>query len=139
MYLEKDAKRLVDDEIDNFSKWVNDKIYTCLSCETVEDVLAKKKELEDRIKVLDDRLKELQEKRSKVGAEGKLENRALDELRDRFSNRAKGGLSREDNLNWILSPKNIGRCKILGKSPEQVLDELEAWYDGVQKDHDKED
>ena len=139
MYLEKDAKRLVEDEVENFSKWVNEKIYTCLSCETVEDVLAKKKEMEGKLRTLDHRLKELRARDSKVGSGKKVEIRVMAELRETFSLRMEQEQSREENLGWILSPKNIGRCKLLGKNPEAVLDELEAWYDGVQKGNVKED
>lgn len=130
MYLEKDAKRLVEDEVTNFSQWVNDKIYTSLSCESVEDVLAKKKELQGKILTLDGRLKELQDKKSKANVEGNLEKQALAELRVSFDARMENPKTREENLSWILAPKNIGRCKLLGKTPENMLDELEAWNDG---------
>ena len=133
IYLEKEAKRLVEDEVENFSQWVNEKVYTCLSCENVEDVLAKKKELEIKIHTLDLRLKDLEARKADKNSEDSFSKQALVDLREFFSPRGEQGLSRESNLSWILSPKNVGRCKILKKSPEQVLDELEAWFDGTKK------
>lgn len=133
VYLERDAKRLVDEEVKNFSQWVNEKIYTSLSCESVEDVLAKVNEHEGSIKTLKDRLKDLEARKSQANIEGNLETQALAELREYFEIRMEKEMTREENLSWILAPKNIGRCKLLGKSPENMLDELEAWNDGKEK------
>jgi len=139
IYLEKEAKRLVEDEVENFSQWVNEKVYTCLSCENIEDVLAKKKDLLDKVKTLDLRLVDLEARKAEGRTVDSLIGRALSEIREFHSQRAEHEMSREQNLSWILSPKNLGRCKILKKTPEQVLDELEAWFDGVKKSVDEKD
>jgi len=139
LYLSKDAKRLVDDEIENFSQWVEEKVFTCLSCETVDSVLEKKEELLSKVKSLDLRLAELEKRNSDVSVENSLSKQALDELRGFYSTRMEAERSRSENIAWIVSPKNIGRCKILKKSPEQVLDELEAWFDGCKtSEHEKD-
>ena len=137
--MEKEAKRLVEDEVENFSQWVNEKVYTCLSCENIEDVLAKKKDLLDKVKTLDLRLVDLEARKAEGRTVDSLIGRALSEIREFYSQRAEHEMSREQNLSWILSPKNLGRCKILKKTPEQVLDELEAWFDGVKKSVDEKD
>ncbi len=133
LYLSRDAKRLVDDEVINFSQWVEDKVFTSLSCENIESVLEKKKELLAKVKTLDLRISELESRKSSKLVDDSLFDLALEELRSSFSIRMQTERSRNENIAWILAPKNVGRCKIIGKTPEQMLDLLEVWYDGEKK------
>lgn len=135
LWLDRDVKRLIEDEGLNLTKWVNENILLSLSVEQEDDILEKISNHEMSIKTLQSRLKAVQSR----GREGKMtdsvKKQALDELREYFSHVARGGATREDKLRWIMVPKRVARCKILGKTVEEMLDELDAWYDGSQKDN----
>jgi len=139
LWLDRDVKRLIEDEHMNLSRFVNNQVLICLSVDNEAEILDKIKEHEMCIKTLKTRfelVKARQKDRDNVSFVAK---QALDELREYFSARMESEKSRDENIAWILSPRTVGRCKILNKSPEQVLDELEAWFDGVKKSVDEKD
>lgn len=138
MYLEKDVKRLIEDEGMNLSKWVNKNILISLSVEHEADILEKIKAHEMSIKTLRLRLKVVQERAKDDGKIDSVKEIALNELREYFLPLAERGAEREEKLRWIMVPKKVGRCKILGKTVNEMLDELDAWYDGLQKGNVKE-
>jgi len=131
VYLVKEVKRLVDEENMNLSKWINDNLLIALCVESESDLIEKKSDLEGKIKVLEERLLKMRESKKVSGETEIAQKQVLDELRSVYSERCKRGLERSNNLNWITSPKNILRCRILGKTAEEVLSGLEAWHDGV--------
>ena len=133
LWLDRDVKRLIEDEGLNLSKWVNTNILISLSVEHEDEILRKIKDHEGSIKTLKSRLKALRERNKGKSQREKIMNAALDELRHGYTCRADEGQNRENNLIWIRSPKNIGRCKLLEKLPDEMLNELEAWYNGSQK------
>ena len=132
VYLDRDVKRLVDEENLNLSKFVNDNVLLTLCVDSEDDLIKKKSELESKIKLLDDRILKLKS----LDLDGKKSENAkkqvMGELRSSFTSRVKTGLVRANNLGWISSPKNVARCKLLKEHPEDVLKGLEAWYDGTQ-------
>lgn len=138
LWLDRDVKRLIEDENLNLSKWVNENILISLSVEHEDQILEKIKGHEMSIKTLQSRLKTLQEREKDDGKIDSVKQQALRELREYYLPLAKGGATRERLLQWMMVPKKIARCKLLGKTVDQMLDELEVWYDGLQKDHDKE-
>jgi len=109
-----------------------------LSVENEPEILEKIKEHGRCIKTLNKRLDFVRSRKKAKDSVGFVEKQALDELREYFYPRGESERSREENISWILSPKNVGRCKILKKTPEQILDELEAWYDGIKKSEHEE-
>lgn len=135
LWLDRDVKMLIMSEGINLSKFVNDQVLLCLSVDNEQEILGKIKDHEISIKALRNRLENLRTVKTTEGAEENVQIQALDELRASFSVRGKEEFSREMNIGWISSPKNVGRCRLLKKTPETVLNELEAWYDGIQKDH----
>lgn len=135
LWLDIDVKRLIEDEHLNLTKWVNDNILIALSVDNERDILERIKEKKTGLRTLEERLKTVRgiNKRKKYGEA--VSTVALEELRHGFVYRKNEGLSKDDDLIWIGSPKNMGRCKILKKTSMEVLNELEAWYDGIKKDH----
>ena len=129
--MDKDVKRLIEDENLNLTKWVNDNVLLSLALDTPEKVEAKIRLKESELEVLKKRLERLVASKAESGKAGSEKKQVLDELRSVYSERCKRGLERSNNINWITSPKNILRCRILGKTAEEVLSGLEAWHDGV--------
>jgi len=138
LWLDRDVKRLIEDEGLNLTKWVNDNVLISLSVENEAEILSKIEKHEMSIKTLKRRLDFVISRDKSKDVEDLVSNQALFELREFFSTRMENNKTRSENLGWITSPKNVGRCKILKKAPEQVLDELEAWFDGVKKSEHEE-
>lgn len=134
LWLDRDVKRLIEDEGINLTRWVNENVLVALSVDSEGDILGKIKAHESSIKLLNSRLKSIQERETKDDKESSVKKQALDELREIYLKRGGSGGSRENQLNWITSARNIGRCKILRKPTETVLNELEAWHEGLQTD-----
>ena len=114
------------------SKWVNENILLSLALETPEKVEAKIRLKESDLAVLKKRLERLIAAKTESVKEGTEKKQVLEELREHFKTRARREMGHSDNLGWIASPKNLIRCKILENNPEDILKELEAWYDGTQ-------
>jgi len=134
LWLDRDVKRLIEDEGINLTRWVNENVLVALSVDSEGDILGKIKAHESSIKLLNSRLKSIQERETKDDKESSVKKQALDELREIYLKRGGSRGSRENQLNWITSARNIGRCKILRKPTETVLNELEAWHEGLQTD-----
>lgn len=138
MWIDTPLKHIVDNEGLNLTKFVNDSLEAYFSVANVE-------EIDDKIAVKRAEIQSLERRRADLVSAGvsesreeDIEKRALAELQEFFSARGGTRFSREMNLGWITSPKNLKRCHFIGKEPEEVLNELEAWYDGVQKGNVKE-
>ena len=133
IYLSKEVKRLVDEENINLSKWTDENLLIALCVDSEDDLIAKKSELKDKIKILDERLTKIRATRAETGSKDTLKKEVTGNLREAFMARMAKGLTHDQNLGWITSPKNIIRCKALKETPEVVLKELEAWHDGLQE------
>lgn len=114
------------------TKWVNENVLLSLALDSPEKVEAKIRLKESELEVLKKRLERLVTAKAESGKAGSEKKQVLDELRVNFKTRARQQTGHTENLGWITSPKNLGRCKILENTPEEVLNELEAWYDGTQ-------
>lgn len=134
LWLDRDVKRLIEDEGLNLSRWVNKNILISLSVEHEDEILKKIKEHEGSIKTLKSRLEALQSRKKEGSRVDSVKEQALDELREYFLPLAERGASRDAKLGWIMVPKKIARCKLLGKTVDEMLDELDAWYDGQKRD-----
>lgn len=114
------------------TRWVNENVLLSLALDTPEKVEAKIRLKESELEVLKKRLERLVAAKAESGKEGTEKKQVLDEIREHFKTRARREMGHTENLGWITSPKNLVRCKILENNPEEVLKELEAWYDGTQ-------
>jgi hypothetical protein len=134
VYLDRDVKRLVDEENLNLSKFVNENVLLTLCVDSEDDLINKKSELESKIKLIDGRISKLRTLDLEGGKLESTKKQIMDELRSAFKSRVKQDVDHSKNMAWITSPKNIARCKLLKEHPEEVLKGLEAWYDGTQAD-----
>lgn len=139
LWLDRDVKMLIMAEGINLTKWVNDNILLSLSIDNEDDIRGKIKVHEASIKTLNKRLDTLKSTKVEGASQDLVAKQALDELREYFTPRGESKRSREQNLGWITSAKNVGRCRLLKKTPETVLNELEAWYDGKEKSKHEKD
>jgi len=130
MWIQTPLKHLVDNENLNLSKFVNDSLeiyFSVGNTKAIEQELSMKK-LE--IQVLEQRISDIASKKGIVEVQDLIINKAFGELKESWEARMKYSYTEEQDLSWVRSPKNLERCKILKKTPEEVLIELEAWYDG---------
>lgn len=132
MWLDKDVKRLIEDENLNLTKWVNENVLLSLALDSPEKVEAKIRSKESELEVLKKRLEKLRTAKAESGKEETNKKQVLSELREHFKTRARREMGHSENLGWITSPKNLVRCRVLENNPEDILKELEAWYDGTQ-------
>jgi len=136
MWIDTPLKHIVDNEGLNLTKFVNNSLEAYFSVANVE-------EIDDKIAVKRSEIQSLERRRADLVSAGVSESReedvakrAMDELKEVFRLRMKGELSEELDWGWISSPKNLKRCHFIGKTPEEVLRELEVWRDGLQADSD---
>jgi len=132
LWLDKDVKRLIEDENLNLTKWVNENVLISLALDTPEKVEVKIRLKESELEVLKKRLERLVAAKAEGGKEESTKKEALDALKEHFETRARREMSHSENLGWITAPKNLIRCKILERTPEDILGILEAWFDGTQ-------
>ena len=131
IYLRGDLKRLVEEEGINLSAWVNEMLETYLLSGSIEKIKREIEELEARKQILMKRLEKLEEKGILKSREDVMKEKALQELREKYIMRREQKLPEELDYAWITSPKNLQRVRILGKTPEEVLDELKEWYNST--------
>jgi len=112
----------------NMSELVNGFLASYLNTQSIEQL--DKQILETKLK-----LETLQQRKadlirsgiSETRQEG-MSNNIMQELQNIFSKRLEQFNDQYANEMWITSPRNIQKCKILGKEPLEVLAELNAWY-----------
>jgi len=131
IYLRGDLKRLVEEEGINLSAWVNEMLETYLLSGSIEKIKREIEELEARKQILMKRLEKLEEKGILKSREDVMKEKALQELQEKYIMRREQKLPEELDYAWITSPKNLQRVRILGKTPEEVLDELKEWYNST--------
>ena len=139
MWIQTPLKHLVDNEDLNLTKFVNSGLETYFSVSNTKkiesEILAKSLELQ----VLEQRLKDFKAKEVSVDSQEKVDNIVLNELKDTFGLRGGPSALSEMDGSWIRSPKNLSRCKALGKSPEEVLVVLEEWWKHEEKNRHEKD
>jgi len=117
----------------NMSEVVDNFLRNYLSVNSVDEIKKKIKTHEDKIKQLKIKEKDLLlQGISETRQEGMLNN-TIDSLRDMYLLRREQGQNKYADEVWITSPKNLQKCRVLGKEPMHVLAELEGWYE-TQKD-----
>jgi len=130
MWIQTPLKHLVDNENLNLTKFVNDSLETYFSVDTTDAIEKEISVKKAEIKILEQRISDIVSKKDVVNAKDVVQEQAFAELREFYRSLAERGASQEEKMLWIMVPKKIARCKILGKTPIEVLDELDAWYDG---------
>lgn len=131
--LEPEIKNIVDTEGLNLSQFVGEQLEKYFSVSTVEDINSKISGHKAAILALEQKRADLLERGSSETVEEAITKKTLDVLKEVFMIRMSKGGSHEMNVGWISSPKNLVKCKQLGKDPLDVLGALEAWYLDLQK------
>ena len=132
LWLKKELKHIVDNEEINLSKFVNDCLEQYFSVSTIEDVDAKIAKKREEINILE-------RKRADLVASGICEKKTeaigsklFEEMQKLYVIRHKTiGYNPDLDFEWVSSPKNLQRCKILGKEPLVMVKELREWYDSA--------
>ena len=127
VYLDRDVKRLVEDESLNLSKWINDNLMIALCSVNENDLVKEISELDSKKRIVEKRLDDLKTRKKEDGEELTIRKEATNELWKAYSVRSSKGLSHDQNLAWITAPTNLMRCKLLGKNADEVLKMLEDW------------
>lgn len=129
LWLRKELKHIVDNENLNLTEFVNKCLEKYFSVTNVEEIDNKIADKRREIEALEKRRADLLAKVGEESREEKIAGKVWDELTEKYADRMESPGGHGDNEIWITNPKNAGLCKILGKRPLEVLEELEAWYD----------
>lgn len=117
-------------EVDNLSELMTNLLSHYLSTNSTEEINKKINALKEKIKVLEIKKADMIRMGiSEEKQEGMNEN-ILKEMQDIYVKRRKQiGDNHWADEQWIMSPKNVQKCKILGKEPLVFLAELREWYE----------
>ena len=129
VYLDIKLVELAHLNVNNLSELVNNLLTTYMSVSTTEEIQEKIKEHQENIKVLTQRQAALlKDGVSKDHTEGMVKT-ILDDLQKAYKVRRETvGDNRNLDFDWLNSPKNIQRCRVLGKEPIELVMELRTWY-----------
>ena len=109
----------------NISQLLEDYLKNYLQTNSTEEIDNKIKNHEQSINALNERKKQLLIlgiNQSKIQG---LSEKIMGELKGYYKMRQNQGLADYNNdLEWLNTPKNIRRCKIIGKTPIEILSEL---------------
>lgn len=129
VYLDKTLVQLIHEEGCNLSELINTYLEQYLSASSTEQIDQRIEEYKQKILVL-------QQKRESMVAQGISENKMdgiktgiMDVMQRTYKIRQEHGRNRSLDEDWITSPKNIQKCKLLGMDPLVVLHELGEWYE----------
>jgi len=129
-----EIKNIVDTEGLNLSKWVNDGLEKYFSVSSIEDINTKISEHKASIGALEGKRADLLASGVAVTKDEALTNVLLEDMKRFYVARRNQGNSAESDDLWISSPKNLERCKKIGKDPRLVLEDIRSWYCDIQKD-----
>ena len=128
LYLEENVLNLARIDNINISETVNNLLKTYLSTQSLEEIHKEREKLQSKIGALDKREADLRRSNIAETRQEGMSNNIIEELQDIFSKRLEQFNDQYANEMWITSPRNLQKCKILGKEPLEVLAELNAWY-----------
>jgi hypothetical protein len=134
VYLDTRIVELAHLETNNLSELINNLLENYLNVSTT-------KEVDNQIKQHSKALKVLEQKKKALLLAGISDNKVNgmvksleDELRSNYMKRREQGVddSADADFQWMNSPKNIQRCKLLGKEPIELVMDLRKWYSSKQ-------
>ena len=133
LYLSRDILNLARLDGINMSETVDNFLRNYLSVNSVEEIKKEISIYEDKILQLKMKEKDLLLKGISETRQNGMLNNTMESLRKTYLLRREQGQNKYADEVWITSPKNIQRCRIIGKEPMHILAELEEWY-ATQKD-----
>ena len=112
----------------NLSQIFDNYLKSYLSCETTETIDKQIRELNDNIDALNKRKNELLERGVLDEKSQGLQAKTWQELKEHYKIRQDRQESLTSDYEWLTSPKNLQRLKLLNKDPFEALHELKASY-----------
>ncbi len=105
----------------NISNVLEDYLRNYLETNSTEAIDSKISKLNDHIKILNERKAQLIILGASETKTQGLQVKVLQELKDYYKLRQGQGLTNaSSDLEWLSSPKNVQRCKIIGKQPIEI-------------------
>jgi len=131
IYIDRSLMDLARIEVDNLSQLMETLLSNYLKASSTE-------EIDKEINALSNKINVLKKKKDDLLRQGIYENKMdgitdsmIVELRNLYKKRSEmGAWNEQDWFNWITAPKNLQRCKMLGKEPLELLTELKEWHQG---------
>jgi len=135
LWLRKELKHIVDNESLNLSQFVNDSLEKYFSVSSVEDIDNKLVKLRENVATLEKRRGDLIGQGVAETRDGAVANVVLEEMKRYYIARRNQDASGVVDEAWISSPKNLQRCKQIGREPLEILKEIREWYDDIQENN----
>ena len=110
----------------NLSQIFDNYLKSYLSCETTETIDKQIRELNDNIDALNKRKNELLERGVLDEKNQGLQAKTWQELKEHYKTRQERQETLTSDYEWLTSPKNLQRLKLLNKDPFEALHELQA-------------
>ena len=130
IYIDRKLVDMMHMEVDNVSELVRTLLERYLSTNSLEDIDRKIGELEENIMVLKKRREDMIAAGMSEERTDEMNKNILKEMQDIYIKRREQiGDNKFADEQWITAPKNIQKCKILGKEPLVFLEELREWYE----------
>ena len=134
IYIDRKLVDMMHMEVDNVSELVRTLLERYLSTNSLEDIDRKIGELEENIMVLKKRREDMIAAGMSEERTDEMNKNILKEMQDIYIKRREQiGDNKFADEQWITAPKNIQKCKIIGKEPLVFLEELREWYDKQNK------
>jgi two-component sensor histidine kinase len=130
VYLDMGLVEMCHLNVDNLSQLINSLLTSYLSVSSVEEIQKQIEEYHSKIKALSVKQQDLIKSGvSENGADAMIKQ-INDELQKAYVlRRTSSGNNQDMDFEWANSPKNLQRCKLLGKEPLELVMELRKWYD----------
>ena len=94
----------------------------------IEEIDKKITHTQSELQALIDRKKDILRSGNTESKNMQVTNAILEELQNAYIKRRSHVNDRDADFQWINSPKNQQRCKLLNKEPLQVALELREWF-----------
>ena len=126
LYLEKHLKKLAETQTNNLSELVNSILRKYLSVTSEDQIIREIQKHKDTIAILEGKLAKL--KTLGKDKDELIESESFKQLKEFYKKRREQGIPEELDDMWITSATNLERCRLLGKNPSEILEELRQWY-----------
>ena len=129
VYIDKKLLEMAHLDTNNISQLVNNLLSTYLSASSVEEVQSQINEYQKKIKALESRQSDLLKQGVSENQTSGMRHKIETDMKKLYKHRRETiGDSQDLDFDWLNSPKNIQRCRLLGKEPLQLVSELRDWY-----------
>ena len=128
IYINKRIYELLHLETNNVSRTIEELLEAYLATNSLEDINKKIHDHEVKIRALLEKKKDLLQAGIAETKQEGLNDTIWKGLQTTYQKRKKQGSDRASDENWITSPKNLIKCKTIGKEPLLALKELSDGY-----------